>query len=180
MPILNSLGSCHSTIGFASFVLISHPAHPPPFPHFTPARRKRGMAKPTTDTFQDIHVLSMYLHTSTHTFCVSKRNSQVQDKRGQSWRAKAPSVPIPHCSESPETEEMMNNQNVMVPTPRDYNQHTIENERMRTAAHMKWASQEYPGFVWSSKRLIDQHPHIRTYASLSPGTESGASDVCEP
>ena len=32
LPILNTLGSFHPTIGFPSFVLISHPAHPPSFP----------------------------------------------------------------------------------------------------------------------------------------------------
>lgn len=101
LPILPSavslkycLGSFHPAIAFASFVLISHPAHLP-FPTHT--LHGAQSQRPGQSDYRYIsgytHVFSMYPHKSTHTFCVSKRHSQVQDKRGRSWRAKAPPRP---------------------------------------------------------------------------------------
>lgn len=118
LPILYSLGSFHSTIGFASFVLISHPAHPPLlFPHLAPARSKRGPVKPTIGTFQDVRVFPMYLHTPTHMFCVSKGDSQVQNKTRSKPKGQSSIVPMtPHRPKPPGTEEIISNRNVMEPT----------------------------------------------------------------
>ena len=113
LPILNTLGSFHSTIGFPSFVLISHPAHPPPFPHFAPTRGQRVLVKPTTGTFQDIHLFTMNLHISAR--MLSKRNSQLQYKKTRSKQDGQSSITpmTPRRPMPPGTEEIISNRNVM-------------------------------------------------------------------
>ena len=137
LPILNSLGPFHPTppIDLAPFVLISHPAHYPSFP--TPSAAGAISSVPTTDTFHDVHIFTMYLHISLLICCVSKRNGQLQNKNEVT--ARGPKPPLhPHHQvprDRRDNKQLRRNgtsslQKLQPPDNRD---------QMKVSVHIEWA-----------------------------------------